>query len=110
MVIHPGTARDILAEGKPMLLDYTDIGDMIWAIGLAFARIKEDVDTLSDTATALRDGQKVFPFADGENGARAADSVIRNFEDGRERLDRIHEILMNCDNMIAVLYHDSEVE
>jgi hypothetical protein len=101
-IIHPGTAREIITEGQPVLFGLNDVNDILWAIQLALGKIDEDIETFKEVALNLRAGKHTFPFAEGEAGAVAAERLVNSFIEGADRLNSLRDVIVNCDSIIAI--------
>lgn len=61
------------------------------ALDVAGNRYAEDAKVLRQSAEAIRAGETVFPFAPGEDGARAADRLADQFERQKREVDELIE-------------------
>lgn len=95
-------------HATPIIISQQVMEDLRWAIGLASERASEHADAFLSMAQALRDGKTVPMFAEGENGAQAAEMLANHFIHGRTRLASIKELLIDTEQMIALRLPDDE--
>lgn len=108
--INYNTAREILGEGVTTIITSDEHNDLCWAIGLAIEAAADNHAHMVGLASHLRNGNSVPMFADGEDGARAADLLADNFYRGRQRLIELKERLIDSETIIIVTPENAEVE
>lgn len=102
-------AQEILCEGVITTLTSDEHNDLCWAIGLAIEAADDNRTQMLSVAAHLRNGHAVPMFADGEDGARAADLLADNFYRGRQRLIELKERLIDSETIIMVTPENAEV-
>jgi len=80
------------------------------ALGWAMNLKGEVAQTMRDVATALRDGQQVPLFADGEDGARAADQLADSHQHDVDRLAAISELLWDRTSSVLLVTESEDAE
>lgn len=100
-------ATALINEGSEVL--GIDVHFLANALGWAVTLKEQHVKTLTDLATALRAGAKYPMWAEGENGARAAEHLATSHQHDVERLCAIIDVLWDRTSTAMLVTESAEV-
>lgn len=90
--------REATADAARYLSIDTSLLSMLLLIGAE--QKAEHVQTLTDVAAALRAGEHVAPFANGEPGAAAAEYLASSHQFDLDRINALRGVIWECERAI----------